>query len=144
MPRSMAVKQEQVDGLTTPRNKACSFHRASKSFRRSRDVHSGVAFLGNESTTEGRGSTAYSPTAFIRDINSMLSLLISPLIPIRCFLIAPPSHSTISSQFSFSRSNGNGNGNPLLEISKHHHYSSPYLSVYSARTTFKTRQTIWG
>ena len=32
MPRSMAVKQEPVDGLTTPRNKACSFRRASKKF----------------------------------------------------------------------------------------------------------------
>ena len=35
MPRNMAVKQERVDGLTTPRSKACLLLQASDSLSRS-------------------------------------------------------------------------------------------------------------
>ena len=43
MPRPMAAKQEQVDGLTTLRKKACSYLQASSPSKK-QSVHSNVAF----------------------------------------------------------------------------------------------------
>ena len=54
MPRSMAAKQEQVVGLTTPRSKACLFLQASNPLSRSTVYIANWRFWELEITQMGR------------------------------------------------------------------------------------------